>query len=87
MFAQRFESTVHTVLPNSEEILSQAKRLYGSDSKPMIARYYARKVIERGKKEGDLKKYVPRVFTRIKDKLIDLRASEKQSAKLKTEET
>jgi len=87
MFAQKFESTVHTVLPNSEEILSQAKRLYGSDSKPMIARYYARKVIQKGKDEGDIKKYVPLIFGRIKGKLLDLRASEKQSAKLKSGET
>jgi len=87
MFARKFESTVHSVLPNSEEILSQAKKLYGSDSKPMIARYYARKVLEVGKDEGEPAKFIPPIFVQVKEKLVDLRISEKQSSKLKAEET
>jgi len=86
MFASKYEDTVHSILPDSEEILSEAKKLYGSDSKPMIARYYARKVLARGEDEGELAKYVPLIFGRIKNNLATLRSSEKQSAKLETDQ-
>lgn len=87
MFARKFESTIHTVLPGSKEVLFEAKRLYGSDSKPMAARYYARKVLARGEDQGDRAKYVPGVFSQIKNRLVTLRPSEKQSAKLEVNQT
>lgn len=74
-----FEHTLMSTLPNSEEVKGEATRLYGSDSKPLAARYYAIRSVERGNAEGEPGKYVPDFVKRVAERLKVLPAPKKQS--------
>jgi len=82
VFATRYEHTALNVLPGSEVVRGEATRLFGSDSKPLTARYYANTAISRGKSEGDPGKYVPSLVAQMVGKLKTLIAAEKMSVKL-----
>jgi putative ATP-dependent endonuclease of OLD family len=79
VFPKKYEHTMMVTLPDSEEVKGQATRLYGSESKPLAARYYAIEAVGRGTAEGDPSKYVPAFVTQIKAKIEALSAPEKQS--------
>lgn len=70
-------------LPDSEAVRGAATKLFGSDSKPMTARYYALQAVKRGKSEGDAGKYVPATVKSIREKLANLKPAAKLSEKLK----
>jgi len=82
MLSSKYETSIMNTLPDSEAVKQAAKDLYGTDSKPMLARYYAWQVIDRGEQEGDRSKYVPELFKRIKEKLLTLQPATKQSSLL-----
>jgi len=79
MFVAQYESSSMTLLPKSEQVKANAKALYGTDSKPIIARYYARHAIAVGKKQGNIAKYIPSIFKDMKEKLLRLQPASKQS--------
>lgn len=80
VLSRRYEDSVMSILPNTDEVKGEATKLFGSDSKPIRARYYARRAIQRGSQEGDVGKYIPRVLKDIRDFLPGLKASTKLSA-------
>ena len=82
VFPKKYEDTMMVTLSDSEEVKSQATRLYGSGSKPLAARHYAIEAVERGKSEGDPSKYVPGFVKQVAEKLRTLGTPEKQSVVL-----
>ena len=82
MLSSKYETSIMNTLPDSAAVKQAAKDLYGTDSKPMLARYYAWQVIDRGQREGDRSKYVPEIFKKIKEKLLTLQPAPKQSSLL-----
>jgi len=81
VLSKKYEDSAMTVLPNTPEVKGEATKLFGSDSKPMAARYYAKKAIQRGVQEGDIGKYIPQVLKDIRHALPNLKASTKPSKK------
>lgn len=83
VFHQRYEQSALTTLPDSESVRGAATKLFGSDSKPMTARFYALQAVKRGKAEGDAGKYVPATVKNIREKLAGLKPAAKLSEKFK----
>lgn len=79
VFPRKYEQSMMGTLSDSEAVKGQATRLYGSDSKPLMARYYAVEAVERGTAEGDPGKYVPDFVKQVKSRLEILGVPEKQS--------
>jgi predicted ATP-dependent endonuclease of OLD family len=68
VFETKFEDVMRTEISEYESFKSQAKEELGlgeAESKPLIARFIARQVVEKGKKEGDPGKYVPNSIQKI----------------------
>ena len=82
VLAKKYEDSAMTVLPDSPQIKGEATKLFGSDSKPMTARYYAQKAIQRGVEEGDAGKYVPKFLKDIRQVLPAMKTCPKMSVKL-----
>jgi hypothetical protein len=82
VFARKYEHSAMTMLADSDKVKGAATKLFGNDSKPMAARYYAIQAVARGQVEGDLKKFVPQIAKEIAARLPNLAASEKLSSKL-----
>lgn len=82
VFSRKYEHSAMTVLADSDAVKGAATKLFGNDSKPMAARYYAIQAVARGQAEGDLKQFVPEIAKKIAARLPNLVASEKLSAKL-----
>ena len=82
VLARKYEHSAMTMLVDSDAVKGAATRLFGNDSKPMAARYYAIQAVARGQAEGDSKKFVPQIAKAIVTRLPDLIASEKLSSKL-----
>jgi len=82
VFSKKYEHTIMSILPDSEEVKGQATNLYGTHSKPLAARYYAIAAVKRGRTEGDPGKYVPDFVKQMREKLETLGMPEKQSYKL-----
>lgn len=81
VLSKKYEDFAMTVLPDSDKVKGEAKKLFGSDSKPMIARYYAQQAIQRGTEEGDASKYAPAFVKEMRQALQSMKASTKQSTK------
>lgn len=82
VLSRKYEDSVMTILPDSAEVKNEAKKLFGSDSKPMAARYYAQQAIVRGLQEGDVGKYIPKFLKEVRELLPSLKAGPKLSCKL-----
>jgi putative ATP-dependent endonuclease of OLD family len=76
VFEQEIEATLKTEIEVYDTLASEAKGNLGltSDSgKPLIARYIARKLVEKGKNDGDPSKYIPNSIKTIVEKVKILR--------------
>jgi hypothetical protein len=82
VLSRKYEDSAMTILPDSAEVKNEAKKLFGSDSKPMAARYYAQQAIARGIQEGDVDKYIPKFLKEVRELLPSLKAGPKLSCKL-----
>jgi predicted ATP-dependent endonuclease of OLD family len=82
VLSRKYEDSAMTILPNSDEVKGEARKLFGSDSKPMLARYYAQQAIQRGEREGDVGKYIPKFLKDVRQLLPSLKESQKLSTKL-----
>lgn len=82
VLSRKYEDSAMTILPNSAEVKGEATRLFGSDSKPMAARYYAQRAVERGEQEGDIHKYIPKFVRDMRQQLPSLESPPKLSIKL-----
>jgi hypothetical protein len=76
---KKYEDSAMTLLPDSPQVKGAATRLFGTDSKPMAARYYAQAAIQRGVQEGDAGKYAPKFMKDIRQVLPGIKASTKLS--------
>lgn len=74
-----YKQTMMTTLSDSDEVKGKAKRLYGTDSKPLVARFYAKKAVSRGREEGDAGKYVPDFVEQVVSNPKSLQEPQKQS--------
>jgi predicted ATP-dependent endonuclease of OLD family len=82
VLSRKYEDSAMTILPNSDEVKGEARKLFGSDSKPMLARYYAQQAIQRGEREGDVGKYIAKFLKDVRQLLPSLKESQKLSTKL-----
>ena len=82
VLTQKYEHSAMAILPDTDKVKGGATKLFGSDSKPMAARYYAIQAVARGQAEGDIKKYIPQIAKDISDRLPVLKAAAKISASL-----
>jgi len=76
VFEEKFEKTMKEEVPEYSSIVEEARRELGlkSDSgAPLIARYMARKLVEKGNREGDPSKYVPPTIKQIIEKVKELK--------------
>ena len=87
VFTTKYEHTVLNTLPDSPKVRGEASKLFGSDSKPLTARYYAFKAVGQGASEGDASKYIPSLLRQMVEKLTHLTPAEKLSAKLAAKTT
>ncbi len=62
VFEHEFEVEVHRTLPQYSEWKEEATKLFGSDSKPLTARYIARKAVE----AGTIPSIIPQILENIK---------------------
>jgi predicted ATPase len=86
-FARKYENSVMTMLADSDAVKGDATSLFGNDSKPLAARYYAIQAVARGQAEGDSKKFVPQIAKEILTRLPNLTPAEKLSSKLESKKT
>jgi len=82
VLAQKYEHSAMTMLPDTDKVKGAARKLFGSDSKPMAARFYALQAVARGQTEGDGKKYVPEIVKDICGRLPALTPATKLSSAL-----
>lgn len=76
VFQEKFETIMKAEIPEYDALTDEARTNLGitSDSgKPLVARYMARKLIAKGRNEGDLSKYVPNTLKAIVQKIKELR--------------
>jgi predicted ATP-dependent endonuclease of OLD family len=85
VLSRKYEHSAMMLLPDSDKVKGAATKLFGSDSKPMSARFYAIQAVARGQVEGDAKKYVPQIVKEMATRLPALAAAEKISIKLEAE--
>jgi len=66
-FRETFEKAMMNEIADYSSLKDEAKQHLGitKESKPLIARYIAKKLIEKGEKEGDPTKYVPETIKEI----------------------
>jgi len=62
VFEHEFEIEIHRTLPKYDEWKEEATRLFGNDSKPLAARYIARKAVEAGVMPG----LIPHILENVK---------------------
>lgn len=76
VFEETFEAVIKGEIHGYDSLASEARSHLGisSDSgKPLVARYIARKLVDKGRTEGDASKYVPDSIRSIVGKIKDLR--------------
>lgn len=72
MFGNDFETTMKEEIPDYTTILSQARSTLGlspDTGRPLIGRFLARTLVERGSNEGDPAKYIPPTVRGIVEKM------------------
>ena len=75
VFEEKFEETMKKEVPEYLSIAEEARKVLGLKSEtggPLIARYMARKLVKKGKEEGDPSKYVPPTIKQIIEKIKEL---------------
>ena len=75
VFEEKFEETMKKEITEYLSIAEEARKVLGLKSEtggPLIARYMARKLVEKGKEEGDPSKYVPPIIKQIIEKIKEL---------------
>lgn len=63
VFEHKFEIEIHHALPEYNQLKAEAKRLFGTDSKPLTARYIANQVVH---DPGNIPQYVRDILDRVK---------------------
>ncbi len=76
IFEVDYETTVRAEIPDYSALESETRRELGKKSdegKGMVAKVVAEKLIVKGGKEGDPKKYVPKTIQAVHEKIKDLK--------------
>ena len=75
IFVKDYEHQMREEIKNYQTYVQEAKRelgLRGDKSKPLIARYMANQLVNKGTEEGDPSKYVPKTLREIIDNVRKL---------------
>jgi putative ATP-dependent endonuclease of OLD family len=76
VFEETFEAAVKGEIEGYDALASEARSylgISGDGGKPLTARYIARKLVERGKSEGDATKFIPKNIKNIVERIRDLK--------------